>query len=261
MLEQILLNLAVNAKDAMPSGGRLDIEAKATELGGTLMGHQASLPAGSYATLEVADTGTGMDESVLGHLFEPFFTTKEKGTGLGLSTTYGLVRQSGGEILVDSRPGRGTAFTIHLPLAREAPAAAAGARREAPKAAAGERVLVVDDEEMVRTLVGRILGTAGYGTVMAASGEEALEVWKREGGRFDLLLTDVVMPGMNGLDLAHRLKEEAPGLPVLVITGYTADVDVGGFAAPKEFRFLGKPFTPELLLRNLEEVLAQAHRT
>ena len=256
MVQQILLNLAVNAKDAMPEGGTLTVETRTLDLAEPMEGEQGRLPAGRYATLVVADTGTGMAEEVKAHLFEPFFTTKEKGkgTGLGLSTTYGVVRQSGGEIAVVSERGFGTAFFIHFPRVE---GAAAENRRAASSGtaarAAGERVLVVDDEDMVRKFVVSVLENAGYRVRVAGSGREALDIWEKEGGRFDALLTDIVMPGLNGLDLADRLRVRDPGLRVVIMSGYPADVDMGEAMAKNDYLFQGKPFAPDAILKTLQE--------
>jgi PAS domain S-box-containing protein len=250
LLEQVLLNLAVNAKDAMPQGGSLTIETRAMDLDAMFITSQVRLEPGRYAMLVVTDTGTGMDQTVKSHLFEPFFTTKEKGrgTGLGLSTVYGIVRQSGGEISVVSEPGRGSSFIIYLPRV-ESPEGKTETRpqvRSAPKAS-GETILVAEDEDTVRHLVRNILEKSGFRVVDVSSGEMALKIWDGKEDAIDLLLTNVVMPGMNGRELADKLRMRKRDLKVVYMSGYTADVHLKERESEDGFYFLSKPFSPNEL--------------
>jgi CheY-like chemotaxis protein len=256
-LEQVIMNLAVNARDAMPRGGRLTLETANLELGpGDAQRHLGVEP-GPHVMLAVSDTGVGMDAETLAHAFEPFFTTKErdKGTGLGLSTVYGIVKQAGGQIWVYSEPGRGTTFKIYLPrLAREAERPAA--RAEASAARGGqETILVVEDEPPLRELMQEILEEAGYTVLTAVDGEQGLSVARAHKGPLDLLLTDVVMPRMSGREIAARLRLERPGVAVLYMSGYTDDTVVHHGVLESGAAFLQKPISPEALLRKVREVL------
>ena len=250
-LEQVLLNLAINARDAMPDGGTLTLRVL------------VDLP-GRRACLEVEDTGEGMDLATLEHVFEPFYTTKGpgQGTGLGLAMVYGIVTQSGGDIAVESHPGRGSIFRVKLPLADGAaeglPEAPAAATPEATPAAARETVLVAEDDEAVRRLVQDVLEGAGYRVLAAGTGEAALALAADHAGPVDLLVSDVVMPGMRGPELAARLAEARPGVPVVLMSGY-ADRDLRiGAETPV---FLAKPFTPGALLEGVATVLGGSRRT
>jgi PAS domain S-box-containing protein len=251
-IEQAVINLAVNARDAMPAGGRLTLEVAPFACDNAFARAHQPMPPGDYIELSVSDTGQGMSEDTRAHVFEPFFTTKEagKGTGLGLAIVYGAVRQSGGHIFVDSEIGRGTTFRIFFP----APAG----RIEAPDLSAvrvpdAVTVLVVEDEVTVRTLVTTALTQHGYDVVSAASGEEALEIAGRGTG-IGLLLTDVVMPGISGLDLARTLVRQKPGLPVIVMSGYM-DQLMKEELSREPLPLLPKPFTPTQLRQKVAEVL------
>ena len=259
LMEQMIMNLAVNARDAMPRGGRLVI---ATGLAEVVEGAAPlrDLAPGSYVTLTVSDTGTGMDKDAQEHLFEPFFTTKEagKGTGLGLSMVYGIVKQSSGHIGFVSEPGRGTVFTIYLPAMVDTddwyeepaePAAKAGAGADAG------RVLLVEDYEPIRTLAADLLRSNGYTVVEAQDAREAISLAEQQRLRFDLLLTDVAMPKMSGQELAQRLTSQRPGMPVLYMTGYTDDVFGKGPMIPAGAALLEKPFVPDSLLEAVRSVL------
>lgn len=254
-LEQVLVNLAVNARDAMPGGGVLTLETACVELdeeSARRMGCQA----GSYARLRVEDTGCGMDPDVLPHCFEPFFTTKPigKGTGLGLATVYGIVQQSGGAIEIDSVAGKGTTFRLYLP--RTARQAAAPPRSEdVPPGGGSETILLVEDEVILRELIRETLEESGYLVLEADDVEDALRLGQEHAGRVDLLLTDVVMPGMSGREVAQRLLEINPGMKVLYISGHTDDDIVRHGVLKKEMAFLQKPFTPALLERKVRETL------
>jgi len=256
-LEQVIMNLVINARDAMPNGGLLAIETSEVYLTRTPMHHLQPLPAGSYLKLTVTDTGCGMDTETLSHLFEPFFTTKEesKGTGLGLSTVFGIVTKSGGGIDVWSQVGHGTTFDIFLP--RINPEAPAGQdcdhHREVRRGS--ERILVVEDEQLVRDLVRDELTKIGYHIVEATNGIEACLVATQESGQFDLLLTDVVMPAMNGRELASRLHMIYPNLKVLFMSGYLDDVSVNIGLEQHQTAFLQKPFTPDILANAIRQLL------
>jgi signal transduction histidine kinase len=254
-VEQVLVNLAVNARDAMPDGGRLLIRT-----GNVDVNDGADLPAGPYALIEVTDTGTGMDAATLARVFEPFFTTKErgKGTGLGLASVYGIVRQSGGHIAVASTPGAGTTFRIYLPRV-DAPVDTARAPRVVSVPAPGiETVLVAEDEQMVRVLIRKVLEQAGYTVLLASGGAEALQLAERHPASIQLLVTDVVMPGMSGRELARRLLELRPETKVLYLSGYADDaVERHGVLDPGT-AFMQKPFTPGALASRVREVLGGA---
>ena len=258
-ITQIILNLAVNARDAMPGGGTLTIEAgnvEMTEPEAHLLG---DLRAGPWVLLSVTDTGTGMDEETRSHIFEPFFTTKEAGhgTGLGLATVYGIIKQSNGTIRVDSEPGRGTRFMIYLPRVD------AIAERAAPSARAGvvggtETVLLVEDNEMVRAFACEVLRGRGYTVLEAHHGVDALDITQRYHGAIDLLLTDLVMPEMGGRELATRLGPARPGMKVLYMSGYPADTGLVPAALDANEGFIAKPVTADGLLRKVRGVLDAA---
>jgi CheY-like chemotaxis protein len=255
-IEQVLLNLFVNARDAMPDGGRLIVEtADVTLDDGHVRTHEGVVP-GPYVVLSVSDTGAGMTREVQDRAFEPFFTTKEagKGTGLGLATVYGIVKQHDGHVAVYSEPGRGTTMRVYLPASTEARGEdTAGARRETRRGT--ETILVVEDDPGIRYLVTAVLAPLGYEVLAAASGEEALAMSGQRPGAIDLLLSDVIMPGMNGRELANRLRESRPVIGVVFMSGYTHDViDHHGVLDPG-FVLLQKPFTPALLLEKIGEVL------
>jgi len=247
MIEQVVMNLAVNARDAMPEGGRLTISTGAIEIGER--GEADREPTGPYAVLEVADAGVGIPESVLPHIFEPFFTTKEpgRGTGLGLATVQGIVDQHGGWVEVRSRVGDGTTFRIHLPrLSGEA--AEREPRLGGRQGAGHETILLVEDEEVVRALVRNLLVRSGYRVIDAATGPRALELWNTHGREIDLLVTDLIMPdGMNGPDLAERLRRDEPALRVIFTSGYSPEILGPGSDLLEGVRFLAKPFDLEEL--------------
>jgi CheY-like chemotaxis protein len=248
-LEQVLLNLASNARDAMPEGGRLTISTGAPELSEEFLDENLLRPS-PYVLLEVADTGIGIDERTRARLFEPFFTTKGvgKGTGLGLASSYGIVEQSGGTIEVDSAPGRGATFRIYLPQAEQAVTATTG------ETTSRTTVLVVEDNHGLRDLASLVLEEAGFAVLSAASGPEALAVSAGHPGHIDLLLTDLVMPGMSGTKLAERLRAQRLGLNVIYMTGYGANNDKE-LSLPHGSDLLVKPFLPEQLLERVEAVL------
>jgi signal transduction histidine kinase/ActR/RegA family two-component response regulator len=255
-LEQVMMNLAVNARDAMPQGGKLIIETANAELDEEHAARHAGVAPGPYVMLAVTDSGVGMDEQTMARLFEPFFTTKAlgRGTGLGLSTVYGIVTQSGGSILVHSEVGRGTTFKIYLPRELSGKATATKSRR-LDRVTGTETVLVVEDEDALRTVTRRILETAGYTVLTAANGDEALGVSARYAGHIHLLLSDVVMPGMNGGALARELEKTRQNLKVLYMSGYTDNSIVHHGVLNAGTHFLGKPFSTATLTQKLREVL------
>jgi PAS domain S-box-containing protein len=256
-LEQVILNLAVNARDAMPQGGKLTIETAHADLDEDYA--PATAGTGRHVLLAVSDTGTGMDEATRAHLFEPFYTTKEigRGTGLGLATVYGVVKQSGGHIWVYSEPGHGSTFKIYLPTVAESPEPVVTAEQLAVREAAGgtETILLVEDEQIVRSLARRVLIQQGYTVLDAPAGPEALALSDAHTGEIHLLLTDVVMPGIGGRELARRFAARRPDAGVLYLSGYSDDAILRhGLLDPGTF-FLQKPFTPQALTHKVREVL------
>ena len=256
-IDQVIMNLAVNARDAMPNGGSLTIETADVQLTEEYAGSPMGIAAGWYVMLAVSDTGTGMDELTKSRIFEPFFTTKEKGkgTGLGLSIVYGIVKQNGGEILVYSEPGRGTAFKIYLPVALEAAEDRRTARGATQAVAATETILLVEDEHQVRNLTRAMLGRQGYRILDAGSAVEALTLARDTAVPIDLLLTDIVMPQMNGLELAKEIMAARPGIKVLFMSGYTDSAVVKQGILTAEMPFIKKPFTSASLHSKVREVL------
>ena len=252
--EQVIMNLAVNARDAMPDGGRLVVRTRSVTL---WAGAHLTLEAGDYVAVSVSDTGCGIDDEVKGHIFEPFFTTKEagKGTGLGLSTVYGIVTRAGGDIRVVDTPGGGTTFDILLPVATEAIEPAVRPAVEAPIVRGGETVLVVEDESGVRRLTCEILKMGGYKVIDAPNGADALAICARRSAEIDLVLTDVVMPGMSGRELAQQVGERWPAMRVLFMSGYTEDTVVRRNVAAGEIPLVQKPFTPAALLDKVRTTL------
>ena len=249
-LEQVLLNLAVNARDAMPSGGRLLIETWNADLDAAYARQHPEVPAGRYVGISVSDTGHGMDARTMARIFEPFFTTKAegKGTGLGLSTVYGIVRQSGGTVEVESRTGEGSTFRVYLPRVDEKPAREAQAACAAP-AGGTERVLVVEDAPSLRSLIHELLDSAGYSVSEAAAPDTALALLASENPAVDVVLTDLVMPGMTGQEFAARLRAAHPSVAVVFMSGYSEQAAAAGAFLDPGTPFLQKPFTLDSLLR------------
>jgi len=259
-IEQVILNLAVNARDAMPHGGKLTLEtANATLDEGFVALHPGAQP-GPCVVLSVTDTGVGMDAEVLSHLFEPFFTTKEKGkgTGLGLSTIYGIVKQSNGTIWVSSEPGRGATFTVYLPRFDTGARGSAAAGGPAAVRPGTEVVLLVEDSEDVRRFMEQFLARSGYSVLQAGSGDEALRRAEAHAGPIHLLLTDIVLPVMGGREIAHQVRAQRPGIKVLYTSGYTDRSGVENGILESGVAFLQKPFTAEELLRKIRETLDTA---
>ncbi|MGH1346303.1 MAG: ATP-binding protein [Nannocystales bacterium] len=255
-VEQVLMNLAINARDAMPDGGDLTIETANVEIseGGVTEG-KTTVPPGSYVMISMTDTGCGMNEETQNQMFEPFFSTKAQGTGLGLSTVFGIVKQSNGYLRVDSEVGKGTTFKVYLPRVDTPAATPKPQRAKALPLAGSERILLVEDEEMVRRAVSRILRARGYDVLEAVHGGDALEVAGEHGQQIDLVLTDVIMPEMGGRELAERLTVRWPGLKVVYMSGYTDDAVVHQSVLDEGVAFVQKPFTPSALLSKIRAVL------
>ena len=254
--EQVIVNLAVNARDAMPDGGRLRIETHNSEIDDTYARHHAEVKPGRYVQVAVSDVGQGMDEATLAHIFEPFFTTKApgKGTGLGLSMAYGFVKQSGGHIEVFSQSGRGTTFIVYLPRTEEKPhSKAARPKLESPKGT--ETILLVEDEDSLRNLTGHMLQSNGYVVLEARDGQEAIEIADKHPGAIQLLVTDLVMPRLSGRQLAERLRRTRNAMRVLFISGYSDEEATRQGALESSGAFLQKPFNANGLFRKVRAVL------
>ncbi|HXH66122.1 MAG TPA: ATP-binding protein [Candidatus Limnocylindrales bacterium] len=256
-LEQVIMNLVINARDAMPGGGKLIVETANIDADVTYSQQCSTVPAGKYVMLSVSDTGAGMDESTLDRIFEPFFTTKErgKGTGLGLATVYGIVKQSGGYIWVYSEPGRGTTFKIYFPRTTETPGAPPVTYAERRSLRGTETVLLVEDQALLRKVVGVMLRGYGYKVLAAESPEKGLEVACAHLGPIQLLITDAILPGMNGCAFAREHLKVRPETKVLFVSGYTEKVLNLGDELDSAVNFLSKPFTVEALGRKVREIL------
>jgi two-component system cell cycle sensor histidine kinase/response regulator CckA len=257
-IEQVIVNLAVNARDAMPKGGKLIIETANIDLDGHYAGTRTEVTPGPYAMLAVSDTGHGMNAETMSHIFEPFYTTKEegKGTGLGLSTVFGIVKQSGGHVGVYSEVEKGTTFRVYLPrVEHNGEAAALVATLPEPRRARTETILLVEDAEVLRLMIGEMLETAGYQVLVGGSPEQAFGVVEAHSGPIHLLLTDVVLPRMSGPQVAEQVKAAWPGVKVLYMSGYTDEAIVHHGVLEGGTHFLQKPFTTDGLLRKVSEVL------
>ncbi len=252
-LEQVLLNLAINARDAMPDGGALTVAVGTAQLAGGE--GSTTLAPGAYAAVSVADTGTGMTDATRQRIFEPFFTTKDagRGTGLGLAMVHGVVHQSGGDIVVESTPGAGSRFTIYLPISNETPIATTTTRQTVT--VGSERVLIVDDDPGVREVLRRALSYAGYAVVLAGSGEEALTQLEAVGGRVDLVVTDVMMPGIGGAELAERVRVRYPSARILFTSGYAENAIAHHGVLADGVQFIAKPYSLQALTRKVRDVL------
>jgi two-component system cell cycle sensor histidine kinase/response regulator CckA len=259
-VEQAIVNLAVNARDAMPLGGHLTIETADVVLDDNYARTHMGVKPGEFTMIAVSDDGHGMDSETRRHIFEPFFTTKEKGkgTGLGLATVYGMVKQAGGDIWVYSEPGQGTTFKLYFPRVSEAVSDSFGSVAALDRQGGGETILVVEDEQAVRDLTVRILQQLGYTILTASSGAEALELSRSHAGDIDLLLTDVVMPNMSGRQLADHIHTSRPKTKVVFLSGYTENTVVHHGVLDPGVDFLPKPFSRENLSRKLREVLTRA---
>jgi CheY-like chemotaxis protein len=256
-VEQVIMNLVVNARDAMPKGGRLTVETSDVELDSTYARDHVTVKPGPYVMLAVSDTGMGMSRETMAHIFEPFFTTKEsgRGTGLGLSTVYGIVKQSGGYIWVYSEPGMGTTFKVYLPRVAEQ-VESKGAVVEPPVARKGsETVLLVEDDEGVRELTSMILSANGYQVLLAQDAAAAERFSEEHAGTIHLLLTDIIIPGTSGRELAKRITKQHPDTRVLYMSGYTDNVLAQGGILEPGVAFLQKPFTPAALVQKVRDVL------
>jgi len=260
-LEQVIINLAVNARDAMTGGGQLTIRTANETYREARAVNAETMPAGDYVLIEVADSGTGIDPEIIDRIFEPFFSTKEvgQGTGLGLSTVYGIIKQSGGFVFVKSRPGKGTTFSIYLPALRET-------EEEARKATAEEEevgrdltgkgtLLLVEDEDAVRSFGARALRNKGYSVLEADCGETAVELLRAENNAVDLVITDVVMPRLDGPGLVKLIREGSPEIKVIFISGYAEDAFRKSLDEDVGIHFLPKPFTLKQLATKVKEVL------
>jgi CheY-like chemotaxis protein len=259
-IEQIIMNLAVNARDAMPNGGALSIATSNVEFetAHQLRASEPAIQPGAYVMIAVSDNGTGMSPDVQSRVFEPFYTTKPAnlGTGLGLSTVYGIVKQSGGRLAMYSEPDHGTTFKIYLPRVDAAP------RRAAPdelardsSASGGETILIVEDDPALRIVACRSLRERGYVVFEAGNGLDALSLCQARGSEIDLVVTDMIMPEMSGAELAERIAEGYPQLKVLLMSGYTRDEAARRSIASERYSFLDKPFTPTRLATRVREVL------
>jgi signal transduction histidine kinase/ActR/RegA family two-component response regulator len=256
-IQQVLMNLVVNARDAMPQGGTLTITTSNVHLDQVSAGVDTAVSPGAYVVLAVNDTGCGMDAETQARIFEPFFTTKDhsKGTGLGLSTAYGIVNQSGGHISVNSEPGLGSTFNVYLPRIGEEGEITEGESAQPVLQKGSETILLVEDDDAVRELSSQILRLNGYVVLQAAQGQEALEVSRQFGGCIDLLLTDVIMPQMNGRELAELLTRQRPELRVVYISGYAENAIVHQGAPDPGVVLVEKPFNAEMLVRTVRQAL------
>jgi PAS domain S-box-containing protein len=252
-MQQVLLNLVINARDAMPHGGRIVIETANADMDLRRAQHYAGMQPGAYVTLSISDNGVGMDAETQARAFEPFFTTKEtgRGSGLGLASVYGMVKQNGGFVYVHSEPGKGTMVQVFLPRLDGAGEAEDSETLKGEKRGGEPTVLLVEDEEIVRRSLHQVLAEAGFHVLQAATGAEGLQVSNQYSGDIDLVVTDVVMPGMNGREMAERLACARPGVPVLFLSGYNQDPRLAGKP------FVRKPFAPAKLLEKVQELIPE----
>jgi CheY-like chemotaxis protein len=259
-MDQIIMNLAVNARDAMPDGGTLTIETANVELDHAYFSkHGVDNQPGSYVMLAVTDTGVGMTEEVRQKMFDPFFTTKERGTGtgLGLATVYGAVKQNGGYIWAYSEPGQGTTMKVYLPRATEGIAPDRKEHVEVSGLTGEETVLLTEDDDLVRKMIVRFLSKYGYRVLEAANGKEAMEISRQFRGTIHLLITDVIMPGMNGKELSERLRSERPDMKVLFMSGYTQNIIMQKGILPATIHYAQKPFSERTFALKVREVMEE----
>jgi CheY-like chemotaxis protein len=258
MMEQVLLNLAVNSRDAMPKGGQLAIKISVRDIDARHVANHPEASVGKFVCLSAIDTGCGIPAENLRRVFEPFFTTKEvgKGTGLGLATVYGIIKQHNGWVEVESQPGKGATFEVFLPWAGESVEPGEERIAEPPVPGGKETILVVEDEEPVRELVCNLLASHGYKVLQAESGVQALEIWRKSKDSVDLVLTDLVMPDrINGRELAEKLWDERPTLKVIFMSGYSADVVGADFVLNRGLNYLQKPYHPRKLALMVRDCL------
>jgi CheY-like chemotaxis protein len=257
-VEQVVMNLLVNARDAMPKGGRVTITTANIELDANFAQTHPGATPGPHVALSVSDEGSGMPPEVLARAIEPFFTTKPqgKGTGLGLSTVFDIVRESGGTLVIDSAPGAGTTVTSYFPRVDAAVESKAPRPQAAARPSTGvETILLVEDDAAVHRLAGRVLKSHGYNVLPARDGADALQIEARQAGDIDLLLTDVLMPGLSGPDLAQRLVSRRPAMKILYISGFAHQMAVASRLVGRQSAFLQKPFTPEMLTLTVRDLL------
>ncbi|HNC44653.1 MAG TPA: response regulator, partial [Acidobacteriota bacterium] len=260
-MEQVIMNLVVNARDAMPGGGILSVITGNVELDEAVVHGRLDAHSGSYVMLAISDTGVGMDEYTKSHIYEPFFTTKaERGTGLGLSTVYGIVTQSNGFIEVESTAGEGTAFSIFLPRVDDDISLIPVSYSEPAHIEGTETILIVEDEEQLRKLVCEALRRCRYQVLEANNGEMALRIYKEHASQIDLLVTDVVMPRLSGPDLAQQVLAENPAMKVIFMSGYSKNIPLDSGLPLKSIAFLWKPFEPYDLIQKVREVLDSRRR-
>jgi signal transduction histidine kinase/CheY-like chemotaxis protein len=261
-IEQVAMNLAVNARDAMPEGGKLTFQTENCGAGAEELREHPTMPVGDYVRLTVSDTGLGMDAATKAQIFEPFFTTKRlgEGTGLGLSTVYGIVKQSGGYVWVESEPGQGTSFAIYLPRTEAGPETAAAPSARAARPLGSENILLVEDDERVRDFTSKVLKKNGYTVLEARDGAEAESVSRERSGEIELLVTDVVLPDISGIVVTQRIREQRPAIRVLLISGYSPDTHPWQGASQVGDPVLQKPFSPAELASEVRKIL-DASRT
>lgn len=255
-LEQVLMNLAANSRDAMPEGGRLSISTKLAEIDNDFIKVRGFGKAGEYAVINVSDTGTGIDEAAKGKIFEPFFTTKEvgKGTGLGLSIVYGIIKQHGGYINVESSPGNGASFTIYMPLI-ESRAVKSEIKAPAPLARGSETLLLAEDDKAVRTLIKITLERCGYKVIEAADGEDAINKFMENQNSIELIILDVIMPRKNGKEAYNEIRKARPGIRAIFTSGYNEEIIHKKGILEEGLNFVSKPVVPHELLKKIRSVL------